>query len=87
MLGFLSSNFMKLCRNIHRSVWQLLGVWTNSKWRPFAMVTKVKKMLNGNRTAYPFETWYKNRSLLKVVLFVLQIFKMAANIKKKKKNC
>jgi hypothetical protein len=25
-LGFLSSNFMKLCRNIHRSVWQLLGV-------------------------------------------------------------
>jgi hypothetical protein len=24
--GFLSSNFMKLCRNIHRSVWQLLGV-------------------------------------------------------------
>jgi cytochrome c553 len=24
-LGFLSSNFMKLCRNIHRSVWQLLG--------------------------------------------------------------
>jgi chromosome condensin MukBEF ATPase and DNA-binding subunit MukB len=22
--GFLSSNFMKLCRNIHRSVWQLL---------------------------------------------------------------
>jgi hypothetical protein len=25
-LGFLSSNFMKICRNIHRSVWQLLGV-------------------------------------------------------------
>jgi hypothetical protein len=24
--GFLSSNFMKLCRNIQRSVWQLLGV-------------------------------------------------------------
>jgi hypothetical protein len=24
-LGFLSSNFMKLCKNIHRSVWQLLG--------------------------------------------------------------
>jgi hypothetical protein len=22
--GFLSSNFMKICRNIHRSVWQLL---------------------------------------------------------------
>jgi hypothetical protein len=25
-IGFLSSNFMKLCRNIHCSVWQLLGV-------------------------------------------------------------
>jgi hypothetical protein len=23
---FLSSNFMNFCRNIHRSVWQLLGV-------------------------------------------------------------
>jgi hypothetical protein len=31
--GFLSSNFMKLCRNIHCSVWQLLGGCTNSKWR------------------------------------------------------
>jgi hypothetical protein len=25
-MGFLSSNFIKLCRNIHCSVWQLLGV-------------------------------------------------------------
>ena len=32
--GFLSSNFMKLCRNIHRSVWQLLEGWKNSKWWP-----------------------------------------------------
>jgi hypothetical protein len=29
----------------------------------------------------PFETWYKNRSSLKVVLFVFKIFKMTANIK------
>jgi hypothetical protein len=49
------------------------------------MVTKVQKMLSGNRTADPFETWHKNRSSLKVVLFVFKIFKMAANIKKKKK--
>jgi hypothetical protein len=28
-LGFLSSNFMKLSRNIYRSVWQLLGVEKN----------------------------------------------------------
>ena len=27
--GFLSSNFIKLCKNIHRSVWQLLGVENN----------------------------------------------------------
>jgi hypothetical protein len=48
------------------------------------MVTKVQKMLNSNRTADPFETWHKNRSSLKVVLFVFKIFKMAANIKIKK---
>jgi hypothetical protein len=32
--GFLSSSFIKLCRNIHCSVWQLLGVEKNSKWQP-----------------------------------------------------
>jgi hypothetical protein len=42
-----------------------------------AMVTKVQKMLNSNRTADPFETWHKNRSSLKVVIFVIKIFKMA----------
>jgi hypothetical protein len=48
-----------------------------------AMVTKVQKMLNSLRTADHFETWHKNRSSLKVVLFVFNIFKMAANIKSK----
>ena len=43
---FLSSNFMKLCRNIHRSVWQLLGGWTKFKMAAVAMVPKVQKMLN-----------------------------------------
>jgi hypothetical protein len=28
-IEFLSSNFMKLCRNIHRSVWQILGIEKN----------------------------------------------------------
>jgi hypothetical protein len=51
------------------------------------MATKVQKVLNGNRTVDPFETWHKNRSSLKVVLFVFKIFKMAANIKIKKINC
>jgi hypothetical protein len=30
---FLSSNFMKHRRNVHRSVWKLLACWENSKWR------------------------------------------------------
>jgi hypothetical protein len=46
---------MKLCRNIHRSVWQLLGVG-KIKMAAVAMVTKVQKMLNSYRTADPFET-------------------------------
>jgi hypothetical protein len=76
---------MKLCRNIHRSVWQLLGGGLNKfKMAAVAMVTKVQKMLNLNRTADPFETWHKNRLSLKVVLFVFKIFKMATNIKIKK---
>ena len=49
-----------------------------------AMVAKVQNMLNSLRTADPFETWHKNRSSLKVVLFVFKIFKMATNIKIKK---
>jgi hypothetical protein len=40
----------------------------------------VQKMLNSLRTADPFETWHKNRSSLKVVLFVFNIFKMVAPI-------
>jgi hypothetical protein len=39
-----------------------------------AMVTKVQKMLNSLQTAEPFETWHKNRSSLKVVLFVFKSF-------------
>jgi hypothetical protein len=42
-IGFLSSNFMQLCRNIHRSVWQLLGGLKNLKMAAVAMVTKVHK--------------------------------------------
>ena len=49
-----------------------------------AMVTKVEFFLNSNRTADPFETWHKNRSSLKVVLFDFRIFKLAANMKIKK---
>ena len=59
---------MKLCKNIHRSVWQLLGSWKKFKMATVAMVAKVQKMLNSNRTADPFETWHKNRTSLKVVL-------------------
>jgi hypothetical protein len=44
----------------------------------------VQKMLNSLQTADPFETGHKNRSSLKVVIFVFKIFKMDANIKIKK---
>ena len=71
---------MKLYRNIHRSVWQLFRGWTKFKMAAVAMVTKVQKMFNSSQTADPFETWHKNRSSLKVVLFVFKIFNMAANI-------
>ena len=42
--GFLSSNFMKLCRNIHHSVWQLLGGLNKFKMVAIAMVTKVQNI-------------------------------------------
>jgi hypothetical protein len=85
--------------NRRRTWWNCGGIsslvsgnfWGLKKFKmaAVAMVTKVQKMLNGNRTADPFEIWHKNRSSLKVVLFVFKIFKMAANIKIKiiKLNC
>ena len=48
------------------------------------LVTKVQIMLNLLQTADHFETWHKNRSSLKILLFGFKIFKMAAIIKIKK---
>ena len=53
-LGFLSSNFMKLCRNIHGSEWQLLESWKKFKMAAVAMVTKVQKMLNSLQASQIF---------------------------------
>jgi hypothetical protein len=39
-IGFLSSNFMKLCRNIHRSVLQLFSGLNKFKMAAVAMVTQ-----------------------------------------------
>jgi hypothetical protein len=39
--GFLSSNFIILCMNIHRSVWQILGL-TKFKMAVVPMVTKMQ---------------------------------------------
>ena len=64
-----------------RLLWQLLGGLKKFNMAAVAMVTKMQKMLNSLQTADPFETWHKNRSSLKVVLFVFKIFKMATNIK------
>jgi hypothetical protein len=64
--GFLSSNFMKLCRNIHHSVWQLLGVEKKIKMAAVAMVAKVQKMLNSNvqRILLRFDTKIDHHSKL-----------------------
>jgi hypothetical protein len=48
------------------------------KMAAVAMGTKVQKMLNSLQVADPFETRHKNRSSLKVVLFIFKIFNMAA---------
>ena len=75
-----SRNFVGISTVVCGSFWGL----KKFKMVAVAMVTKVQKMLNSNRTADPFETCHKNRSSLKVVLFVFEIFKMATNIKIKK---
>ena len=49
---------MKLCRNIHRSVWQLLGVENILKMVTVAMVTKVQKMLNSLQTSQIFAVMF-----------------------------
>jgi hypothetical protein len=41
--GFLSSNFMKICRNIHHSVWQIF-FWGLKKFK-MAAVAKYKNPL------------------------------------------
>ena len=84
----------KLLDSFHQTSWNFVGIstvvcggfwgWKKSKMAAVAMVTKMQKMLKGNHTADPFETWHKNRSSLKVVVFVFKIFKMAADIKKNK---
>ena len=77
--------------SFHQTSWSFIGIstvvcgsfWDIEKFKMAAatMVTKVQKMLNSLQTGDPFETWHKNRTSLKVVLFVFKIFKMAANIK------
>jgi hypothetical protein len=54
IFGFLSSNFMKLSRNIHRRCGSFWGL-NKFKMAVVAMVTKVQKMLNSLHTADPFE--------------------------------
>jgi uncharacterized protein YjaG (DUF416 family) len=48
---------MKLCRNIHRIVWQLLRI-EKIKIAAVAMVTKVQKMLNTLQTSQIFAVMF-----------------------------
>ena len=72
--------FKQILDSYHQASWSFVGKYTvvcgsfgglkKFKMAAVAMVTKVQKMLNSLQTADPFETWHKNRSSLKVVLFV-----------------
>jgi hypothetical protein len=83
---FLSSNFMKLCGNIHRRVWQLWGL---KKIQDGSRCHGHQGAINVKRKPYSGSilNLTQNRSSFKVVLFVFKIFKIAANIKiEKNKN-
>jgi hypothetical protein len=62
-IGFLSSNFMKICRNIHRSVWQLFwgGVEKKIKMAAVAMVTKVQNGPQIQKSSDMGEIWFPSR--------------------------
>ena len=72
--------------SFHQASWNFVGISTvvcGSFWG-VEQIQNGGQMLNSLQTGDPFETWHKNRSSLKVVLFVFKIFKMATNIKIKK---
>jgi hypothetical protein len=58
---FLSSNFMKLCRNIHRSVWQLFAGVEKFKMAAVAMVTKVQNSRQIQKYSDLGEIWFPSR--------------------------
>jgi hypothetical protein len=60
---------MKLCRNIHRIVWQLWGVEKNS----IAMVTKVHKMLNSLQASQSFAVMFPVTSTCNAILNVINM--------------
>ena len=49
---------MNLCRNIHRSVWQLLGGFNKFKMVAVAMVTKVQNFLVSLQTSQIFAVMF-----------------------------
>ena len=65
--------FKTFLDSIHQTSWNFVEIstvvcgifWGLNKFKmaAIAMVTKVQKMLDSNRTADPFETWHKNRSI------------------------
>ena len=52
---------MRLCRNIHRSVWQLLGGLTKFKMAAVAMVTKVQNGHQIQKSCDLGEIWFPTR--------------------------
>ena len=86
--------FNFLFDSFHQTSWNSVGISTvvcGSHWGIDTIQNGGRfhgnqgaKMLNSFQAADPFETWHKNRSSIKVVLFVFKIIKMAANITNKK---
>jgi hypothetical protein len=54
-------SFMKLCRNIHHSVWQQLGGLNKFKMAIVAMVTKVQNGHQIQKSSDLGEIWFPSR--------------------------
>jgi hypothetical protein len=53
--------FIKLCRNIYRRVWQLLGGWEKFKMAAIAMVTKVQNGRQIQNSSDLGKIWFPSR--------------------------
>ena len=60
-----------LCRNIHRSMWQLLGGWKKFKMAAVAMVTKVQNGCQIQKSSDLGEIWFPSRIWCCELIFIV----------------